>query len=419
MRNAALALKYDPNFYPAVSLWLAANLKKEADLPKGAKDPTLGDDEMAAEFYALASSATYLQDVLARGLTDQNSAVAIGAIQALGKTAGTKNLVASLPGGVQPLVKALTYPDRQVRFLAATTLASALPAQGFDGVDLITPVLNEAIRQTGTKRALLVISDEKTRNIMKDAARSAGFEIIDETDPAKAMVAARASAGVDVVLLAEKPNAKELINTLRGERIFAALPAAVLNMSQDFGHFAKKDKHVTVIEKLEAAAITKALEAAVVLGAGQPLSKEDASNWAVKAADSIRVLGLTNNTTVDITLTRLSLIGALADKRNEVQVAAAGALAMMTAPEAQRAIVTLAVNAKADEKVRIAALGFLSESAKKFGNQATDDQAQAVLEIVIDTKNSRDLRNAAAAALGSMNLPSEKIKTLIPVPVGI
>ena len=86
MRCAAQTLKQDPNYYPAVSLWLAANFRKEADLPKGAKDPTVGETDMSAEFYALASSAKYLQDVLERGLLEQNSAVALGAIGALDKT---------------------------------------------------------------------------------------------------------------------------------------------------------------------------------------------------------------------------------------------------------------------------------------------------------------------------------------------
>jgi CheY-like chemotaxis protein len=419
MRNAALTLKHDPTFYDAVSLWLAAHFKKEADMPKGAKDPTVTPTDMSAEYYALASSAKYLQDVLERGLKDQNSAVAVGAIRALDRTAGTKNLVAVLPGGVQPLVKALTYPDRNVRFMAAVTLAKSLPAETFSGVDLVAPVLNEALRQTGVKRVLLVVSDEKTRNTLKDAARAAGYDIVEEVDPGKAIGAARDSAGVDLAVLAEKPSAIDFISRLRADPVFAALPAVVMDQTQEFARFAQKDKRSVVIEKLDAPNITKALAAGLQIGTGQPLSTEDASAWAVKSADAIRTLGMTNNPVLDVARTRASLVAALGDKRPEVQIASAGALAMMIAADAQRAIAKLTVDAQAPEKVRIAAFGSLCESIKKFGNQLTDDQAQAVLDVVNDTKASRDLRNAAAAALGAMNLPSEKIKTLIPIQAGI
>jgi CheY-like chemotaxis protein len=417
MRNAALTLKQDANYYPAVSLWLAANFKREADLPKGAKDPTLGDNEMPAEFYALASSAKYLQDVLARAMADQNSAVAIGAIGALDKTAGAKNLVAPVAGGVSPLVKALTYPDRQVRYMAALALAKALPTENFAGSDLVEIVLNEMVRQTGTKRALLVVGDDKVRNIMKDALRSAGYEVVDEPDPSKAKEAARAVAGVDLVVMAEKPSASEFIRVLRRDPMFMAIPAAVLNTTVEFSRFAEKDKRTVVIEKPEAPLVTAAADKALQLGAGSPLSPEEASNWAVKAANAVRTLGLTNNPVLDVKYTRASLIGALADKRGEVQTAAAGALAMMNVPEAQRAICNLAVKGQASEKVRVAVFNSLSESVKKFGNFLTDEQAQAVLEVV-NTKGSIELRNAAAGALGALNLPSEKIKTLIPVPAG-
>jgi hypothetical protein len=373
---------------------------------------------MSAEFYALASSAKYLQDVLSRGMADENSAVAIGAIGALDKTVGPKTLVAPVAGGVSPLVKALTYPDRQVRFMAAITLAKAQPKDNFAGSDMVATVLNEMIRQTGTKRALLVVGDDKTRNIVKDALRSAGYDVVDEPDPSKAKTAARAVAGVDVLVMAEKPSAEDFIRQLRVDRMFMGLPAAVLNLTVEFGKFAEKDKHVVVIEKLDATAVTAAVEKAVQIGAGKPLTPEEASNWAVKAADVIRTLGWTNNPVLDVKYTRTALIGALSDKRGEVQIAAAGALAMMDASEAQRAIATLAVSGQASEKVRVAVFGSLSESVKKFGNLLTDDQAAAVLEVVTDAKASRDLRDAAAGALGALNLPSEKIKTLIPVPAG-
>ena len=58
-------------------------------------------------------------------------------------------MISSIAGGVQPLVKAMVYPDRQVRYLAAVTLAKSLPDTKFTGMDLVAPVLNEALPDRG------------------------------------------------------------------------------------------------------------------------------------------------------------------------------------------------------------------------------------------------------------------------------
>ena len=142
------------------------------------------------------------------------------------------------------------------------------------------------------------------------------------------------------------------------------------------------------------------------------MAAEDSSAWAVKAAEAIRLLGLTNNQVYDRQSHPQPLIAALGDKRPEMQIASAGALAMLPRPRRSRQS-ALAVKADADAKVRIAAFDALRESLKKFGNQTTDEQSQAVVEVVNDSTASPELRNAAAAALGAMNLPSEKIKSLI------
>ena len=57
MRMARLALEHDPKFYPAVSLWLAANLKRQVDAG-GRVDPTRTPNEPSATFYVLAAATS-------------------------------------------------------------------------------------------------------------------------------------------------------------------------------------------------------------------------------------------------------------------------------------------------------------------------------------------------------------------------
>jgi len=409
MRYAAKALERNPKFYPAVSLWLAANLKRQSNLSPGQKDPTRAPGEPSADYYALASPAKYLQHVLARALRDHDSAVAIGAIKALRKTAGAKSLILSVSGGTQPLVKAMSYPDRNVQFLAALALANALPSKHFTDDHVVMRLLSKALRQQGLKRVLLMAAGEG-KNALKDKIRAAGFEIIDEPDLSKAMAAVKTSAGVDVTVIAGISDPQEVIITFRRNSSFVTMPIVLVGKGPKLAELAHKDGRTILMAP--AGNPADALAEALKLGAGVVITPAKATEWAVRAAEAIRLLGITGNKVLDISLTRKALLEALGDKRAKVQVAAAGALATMQDPKAQRGVAALATDDKASEAVRIRAFGALSESIRRFGNELTDELTQAVLGVVRGD-GSPELKNTAAQALGAMNLPSEKIISLI------
>lgn len=88
MRLAQAALKYDPSFYPAVSLWLAAKMRQE--IQGGPPETPAPEGEPGAKFYALAGSAKYLQDVLGRALRDKDSALACGRLRPSPRPPGPK-----------------------------------------------------------------------------------------------------------------------------------------------------------------------------------------------------------------------------------------------------------------------------------------------------------------------------------------
>jgi len=413
MRMCRLALAHDANFYPAVSLWVAANLKRKADLPEGADDPTYGEQTPDPTYFALASSAKYLQHVLARGLRDGNSAVAKGAIAALAQTSGAKNLVTPISGGAQPLVEALGYADRHVRFLAAISLANALPDKRFNGYQSVVPQLVQAIRQTGQKTALMAIADQELANRVKDSIRAAGYEVIDKPDPSAAIAEAHRSAGVDVVVLATRPSPVEVINTLRQDSLLATLPVVMVGTTEAVKALAAKDLRIVQIEtSADSQAIATGLAKASGLASGEKMTDQQAADWSVQAANAVEYLGATSNKVYDITRAAPALINAVNDQREEVRLASLAALAVMELADAQRAIATAAVDDSNDEGLRIEAFNNLSASLRRFGNQLTDELAEAVIQVVVGDGSS-ELLSAAAQALGAMDLPSEKVKSLI------
>jgi len=413
MRMARLALKHDESFYPAVSLWIAANLKRAADLPEGQADPTYGHDTPSEKYFALASSARYLQDVLARGLKDRNSAVAIGAIEALAKTAGARNLIESTSGGAQPLVEALSYPDRHVRFLAAVSLADALPQRRFTGYQQVMAQLIEALRQTGHKTALVVSADRQQRNELNDAVRAAGYRVIDRAEAIEALAAAHKSAGVEVAVLTTRPEPAEVILELRSDPAFVTLPVLVVGKTEKVAAIAATDgRIVQIAATADSDEIAAGLSRAGTVAVGKEMTPEAATEWALRAAGAIENLGRTSNPVFDITRAAGSLAAALEDEREPIVLAAARALSVMNLAAAQRAIAGLAVRQGVPENVRIAAFNDLSASLRRFGNELNDELAEAVLDVVSGT-GSAGLLHAAAQALGAMDLPSEKIKSLI------
>jgi HEAT repeat protein len=411
---AQAALKYDPSFQPAVSLWLAAKMRKEIQLPPGAKDPTEQAGEPTARFYALAGSAKYLQDVLARALRDDDAALALKAIEALTETAGAQSLVEPAAGGTQPLVAALTSRNGQVRLMAAMTLANALPQKHFEGDERVVAVLNEALRQCGQRKALLVDADPAQQNLLKDALRTAGYEVLDEPNPDKALVIAREASGVDLVVLGVKPDPVAFVARMRSDSALAALPALVAHSDEKLQRLARDDGAVVLLEA--AAEPDKAAEAisqAVKKTPGSPQTPEQAATWAIRAAGAIARLGETGNPVYDISKTAGVLAQVAGDQRPDVALAAAKALATISTAQAQQALADRAVTATLDEKTRVDLLKLLAASLRRFGNLLGDAQTTAVLGTVTDKKQPQAVREAAAEALGAMNLPSEKIKGLI------
>jgi len=147
MRSCELALKADPGTGRAIALWLAAFYKAESvNLVHPAYFGTAHPDAMT---YATTAGAEYLHQALEWAINDEDSFVALGLVEALAVNAGEKSLLFRI-GTAQPLVRALSFNDRAVRYSAAIAIASAGPRADFVGSKLIIKNLADAITYVGT-----------------------------------------------------------------------------------------------------------------------------------------------------------------------------------------------------------------------------------------------------------------------------
>ena len=145
MRTCEWALKADARFGSAIGLWIASFFKAESTGIE--KMPAyFGDRHADALVYATTAGVEYLHQALARAVKDNNAHVALGVIEALATTAGEKSLLYQI-GPSQPLLQALSFNDRMVRYSAAIAICAAGPKEGFAESKLVVANLAEALGQ--------------------------------------------------------------------------------------------------------------------------------------------------------------------------------------------------------------------------------------------------------------------------------
>jgi len=295
MRCCEWSLKADDQFGLSIGLWLAAFFKAEAT---GVAMPEyFGAQHAAALTYAKTAGPEYLQQALLRGLNDKNAAVALGAAEALATNAGENSLLYTV-GPAQPMLQALSFSDRAVRYTAAIAIANAGPRQPFNESRLVVQNLAEA--------------------------------------------------------LALNPDA----------------------ISGDW-------------------------------------TAELAQAYALRAVQALLKLGVSRNPVIDLSLAQAALIGATRGEQQDLQVLAGQTLAYLNSPDAQRAIAEMALSDAYDMAVRIEAFASLANSAKLNGNLLPDATVDHIYDLTKSDETEPDLRAAAAAAYGALNLPSQKVKELI------
>jgi len=145
MRACEWALKADATFGRAIGLWLAAYFKAES-IGVGMPD-YFGPDHADAGVYATTAGPEYLHQTLAIAIKENNAYVALGAVEALATTAGEKSLLYRI-GPAQPLMQALSFDDRAVRYSAAIAIAAAGPKKEFAESKLVAEILAQALAET-------------------------------------------------------------------------------------------------------------------------------------------------------------------------------------------------------------------------------------------------------------------------------
>ncbi len=420
MRCCEEALLSNPELKPALALWLAANFRREAQLPEGQSDQTRPEDYPSAAYFAQSAGADYCLMALARAVDDGDPAVALGAIEALQKTAGSASIVGD-QAGRQPLAEALSFPDRMVRIRAALALGNALPIKSFHNDQNLMPVLSEALLLFGGARnALVVDPDSESANMTASTLRSAGYNVITDAGLLAGLEKVRRELpGIDVILLASDmatPGLTEGIAHVRSEFRFAAVPVIIVakpaqgEMVAEFIRGDHRLGQVTVDPDADVLA-EKIATVSKAVGA-TPITPAVGSGLAFEATLVLGLLAITNNPLFNVQDAETALIAGLETEDVMLRRSVAQVLGYLGTTPAQQAIAKIALDPDEAEDMRVTMFTALAEAAKHRGNHLPDDLVQQ-LTTVAESDENMVIRTAASQTLGALNLPGNPASVII------
>ncbi len=420
LRCCEEALRLDPGHKGALALWLAANFRREAQLPANQPDPTRPAGYPTGAFFAQSAGADYCLATLARALDRNEPAVALGALEALRQTAGPASLVAD-SGGRLPLAEALSFPDRMVRVRAALTLAAGRPTQQFLNHQNLMPVLSEALMlHRGGRNALVIEPHASASNVVAAAVRGLGYDVITDSSLFGGLTKVREHVpGLDVIFLAaniQNPALREGLAALRAEFRFAATPVVLLTTSGDAAvvrELTQADSRLAALpQEPTAAEVTKVLSAVSAAAGVRPITPELGRSLAAEATEVLRLLALTNNPLFDIAAAETALLAAFETEDKELRLAIAEVLGYLGSSKSQETIAKVALDEKTDEAMRVKMFVALADAAKRRGN-LLGPAAVSQLVALVEREGNMVIREAASRALGALNVPGTPASQII------
>ena len=420
MRCCEEALLLAPEMKKAQALWVAANFRRQAQLSEDEEDATRPENYPTAHYYAQTSGPEVCLMALARALDDGDPAVALGTIDALRNTAGPASTVGDQAGRL-PLAEALSFPDRMVRIRAALTLGEARPTHPFQNHQNLMPVLSEALMLFGGARnAFVADPDAESANQMAAILREAGYEVLTDAEFLRGLQSVRDQLpSLDVIFLASNLQdlpLSEALHQLRDEFRFGSTPVIIVSKAgtrEQVGELVQADHRLGEIVPGESADEIMRTVSDVAAAVGvTAITPEVGTDLALDAAETLRMLAVTNNPLFNVDDARTALIAALSSSDPDLRVLVARVLGYLPDTEAQEAVAGIALDQEETEEMRVQMFAALAAAAKHCGNHLGDESVGRIVAIAEGDENLT-IRTAASQVLGALNLATDKGSEII------
>lgn len=402
---------------PGLALWISSNFKREMSTPQGYVNPAYGADRREAMYYAVAAGSEIEQAILARALDASETPLARKAIAALEKSAGGATLWDGTGGARRrPLTEALNYPNRRVQYDAALALAAAQPREAFAGSERVVPTLAGAIREATASVAMVLASDNETYGAVRVILERAKFSVLPFGRSLADLTGALAETGaVDLVVIANQRTEAipEVIDSVRGTAKTSATPILALTSAEGYSELRRRYERERTVAIRQAAlpepTIVRAIDELIQVAAGGPVTEAEAKDYSTRSLAALRDLAVSANPVFDVGDAALPLMAALGEARGNVRMDVAEVLSRIGQERTQTALMDAALTAGGNE--RIALLGKVADSARRFGNFLPSRQVSELVKIASSGPDAE--ATAAAALMGALNLPNSQLIPLI------
>ena len=408
MNMARRALTLDSTNSGALSLFIAANLRRENTLGSDAMEPT----GYSPAFYATVAGSQIASGVLSLAIDSGDAALVRDALGALAQTADAKSLTT---GGRTPMTECLRFSDRRVRLDSALALADSKATESFDGAFSVVPTLASAVSWDGAPRAIALGGVSEDRNAIDMQLTEAGFTpITNASGLAEAVANIAAADGVELVVLRGDLDAiKAGYQAIRANAMTYATPVlAIAPMLQDsavrsaFGN----DPSIAVwtaggtIDTFRAAA-----SSVVAAVSGSMVDEATALGYAAEALESLSSLATSHNAVMVATEAEPTLLRALAERSEGFKLLVAETLADFGTSTAASGLIDAALVASAD--AQIALLDAATIAVRASSARGTEKQIAGVTNLVSSSEGAT--AEAAGRLYGALNLGSAEAVKLI------
>ena len=409
MQAARSALALKPELSEALTVYIAANLRRENRLGD-AKDPSY--QELPAAYYATLAGPERVHEVLGRALDAEDGSLAVDAIQALAATAGPASLV-RLDEARQPVLQALSFPDRRVRRSAAMALGAADPLDAFPGSAQVVPTLGKAVRESDEKFAVVLSATREESESLADLLEGYGYTVVPGTSVADTAPALTVAPSIDLLVLSgDSDITRPLLGATRIVPQVAAAPVLVLTTTAEQlrlkNEYGEQGQVVAAQRFTASEADTSTFESAVRettnAYAGDDIPSAEAEAAALDALELLRDIARKGGDIYEVSDIEPLLIEALGDDRPAVVQSVGHTLALLNSEAAQRALA--AASNEASGPTQVSLLDSLAASARAFGSQLTDEEGRAIRDLVKVSDTAVAL--AAARAHGALSLPTQQ-----------
>jgi len=306
-----------------------------------------------------------------------------------------------------PLVDALSFPDRRVRYAAAEAIVAIAPTEIIRDAPKVMANLAQALSETAFHVALLFEEDESRAEEIRPLLRDAGVLPVLVRTPTDSLSAARELPPKDLLIVSgelKRVDVAEAIANLRRVYTVAGAPLIVLAPKAEEAAIRErlsKEKPTILTRPLTVGAVRAAIEE-VLKDAPEPKNRDAAARHAASAARTLAsIQPAASIFKLDDALDALLETLAATTQPDAVRIPCCEAVRHAASPRAVPFLVQAYTDAKGSKELRLGilrALGACAGAARPLPEDV-DRRATEVLTHAASDSDP-DFRNAAALAFG-------------------